>query len=165
MGTLFAYCRESGLMECLKRAVLELCRNGGVDVRTAERASPTGFPFKTVELSGSLADPEAYEARRRVCDLGYLRIPFRRENGRTGYRCPAEPVSTFVDKGGAEEETVGRNCLCNALMANVGFGQPRGEGNEEGPLLTSGEDLKHLSGFLKGRDSYSAKDVIEYLLS
>lgn len=165
VGTLFAYCRESGLMECLKRAVLELCRNGGVDVRTAERASPTGFPFKTVELSGSLADSEAYEARRRVCDLGYLRSPFRRENGRTGYRCPAEPVSTFVSKGGAEEETVGRNCLCNALMANVGFGQPRGEGNGEGPLLTSGEDLKHLSGFLKGRDSYSAKDVIEYLLS
>ena len=165
VGTLFAYCRESGLVEGLKRAVLELCRNGGVDVRTAERASPTGFPFKTVELPGSLADPEAYEARPRVCDLGYLRIPFKRTDGRTGYRCPAEPVSTFVSKGGTEEETVGRKCLCNALMANVGFAQPRGEGTEEGPLLTSGEDLRNLREFLKGRESYSAKDVIDYLLS
>jgi len=165
VGTLFAYCRESGLVDGLKRAVLELCRNGGVDVRTADRASPTGFPFKTVELPGSLADPAAYEARRRVCDLGYLRIPFRRKDGRTGYRCPAEPVPTFVAKGGTEEETVGRKCLCNALMANVGFAQPRGEGNPEGPLLTSGEDLKQLGEFLNGRESYSAKDVIDYLLS
>lgn len=165
VGTLFAYCRESGLVDGLKRAVLELCRNGGVDVRTADRASPTGFPFKTVELPGSLADPAAYEARRRVCDLGYLRIPFKRNDGRTGYRCPAEPVPTFVAKGGTEEETAGRRCLCNALMANVGFAQPRGEGNAEGPLLTSGEDLKHLGEFLNGRESYSAKDVIDYLLS
>jgi nitronate monooxygenase len=165
VGTLFAYCRESGLVEGLKRAVLALCRSGEVDVRTSERASPTGFPFKTVELPASMSDPGAYEGRRRVCDLGYLRIPFKMKDGRTGYRCPAEPVSTFVAKGGAEEDTVGRKCLCNALMANVGFAQPRGEGGEEGPLLTSGEDLRHLGEFLNGKDSYSAKDVIEYLLS
>jgi len=165
VGTLFAYCRESGLMEGLKRAVLALCRSGDADVRTADRASPTGFPFKTVELATSLSDPENYEARQRVCDLGYLRVPFKMQNGRTGYRCPAEPVSTFLAKGGSEEETMGRKCLCNALMANVGLAQPRGEGIEEGPLLTSGEDLRHLGEFLNGRESYSAKDVIDYLLS
>jgi NAD(P)H-dependent flavin oxidoreductase YrpB (nitropropane dioxygenase family) len=165
VGTLFAYCRESGLLEGLKQAVLDLCRRGEADVLTAERASPTGFPFKTVELAASLSDPEAYGARRRVCDLGYLRIPFKRKDGRTGYRCPAEPVPTFVSKGGEEEETMGRKCLCNALMANVGFAQPRGEGALEGPLLTSGEDLRQVGEFLNGRESYSAKDVIDYLLS
>ncbi|MFC1661832.1 nitronate monooxygenase [Gemmatimonadota bacterium] len=165
VGTLFAYCRESGLMEGLKRAVLHLCQRGEVEVLTADRASPTGFPFKTVKLQPSLTCPETYSQRKRVCDLGYLRIPFRTADGRLGYRCPAEPVATFVKKGGAEEETVDRRCLCNALLANIGHGQPRAEGGSEMPLLTSGDDLTSLGAFLRGRESYSAGDVIDYLLS
>ncbi len=165
VGTLFAYCRESGLLEGLKRTVLEMCQVGEVDVRTADRASPTGFPFKTVEVQTSLSCPETYESRKRICDLGYLRVPFRGDDDRIGYRCPAEPVRTFLAKGGSEEETQGRRCLCNALLANVGHAQPRGNGVEEAPLLTSGDDLETLGEFLQGRDSYSARDVIDYLLS
>ena len=165
VGTLFAYCRESGLVEGLKKTVLEMCKMGEVDVRTEDRASPTGFPFKTVEVESTLACLETYETRKRVCDLGYLRVPFRMDGGRIGYRCPAEPVRTFLAKGGSEVETQGRRCLCNALLANVGHAQPRGHGVEEAPLLTSGDDLKTLREFLKGRDSYSARDVIDYLLS
>ena len=152
-------------MEGLKRKVLELCRQGEVDVTTSERASPTGFPFKIVEVPTTLSDPKEYASRKRVCDLGYLRCPFRMENGRIGYRCPAEPESTFVKKGGTKEETAGRKCLCNALLANAGYGQSRGEGLTERPLLTSGDDLSALRGFLGGRRSYSARDVIDYLLS
>jgi len=165
VGTLFAYCRESGLVEGLKRTVLEMCRVGEVDVRTEDRASPTGFPFKTVGVQTSLTCPEAYESRKRVCDLGYLRAPFRMGGGRIGYRCPAEPIRTYLAKGGSEEETQGRKCLCNALLANVGHAQPRGAGVEEAPLLTSGDDLRKLREFLQDRDSYSAQDVIDYLLS
>jgi NAD(P)H-dependent flavin oxidoreductase YrpB (nitropropane dioxygenase family) len=165
VGTLFAYCRESGLMEGMKRKVLELCRRGEVEVHTSDRASPTGFPFKTVEVESSLSDDQSYASRKRICDLGYLRIPYRMENGRIGYRCPAEPVRTFVKKGGSEEETIGRKCLCNALLANVGHGQARGGGVTEMPLLTSGDGLKDLRAFLGNRESYSAKDVIDYLLS
>ena len=165
VGTLFAYCRESGLFEGLKRTVLDLCKKGEVEVRTADRASPTGFPFKTVEVESSLTCLETYETRKRVCDLGYLRVPFRMTNGRIGYRCPAEPVRTFLAKGGSEEETRGRKCLCNALLANVGHAQSRGNGIEEAPLLTSGDELVTLRDFLQGRNSYSARDVIDYLLS
>ncbi len=50
-------------------------------------------------------------------------------------------------------------------MANVGHAQVRGEGEAEQPLLTSGDDLEVLGEFLGERDSYSAKDVIDYLLS
>jgi hypothetical protein len=32
-------------------------------------------------------------------------------------------------------------------------------------LLTSGDDLLALSGFLAGRERYSASDVIDYLLA
>jgi len=165
VGTLFAYCRESGLMDGLKRMVIDLCRTGQADVLTEDRASPTGFPFKTVALGSSLSCPEQYSERKRVCDLGYLRIPYKREDGRVGYRCPAEPVASFVKKGGKPEETEGRKCLCNALLANIGHGQPRGQGISEMPLLTSGNDLKNMGDFLRGRDSYTARDVIAYLLS
>ncbi len=165
VGTLFAYCKESGLKEEYKRQILDRCLNGGVQVLTDGRASPTGFPFKTVETDPSLACPAAYARRKRVCDLGYLRTPVRLESGRIVYRCPAEPVDTFVKKGGAVEETVGRKCLCNALMTNTGHGQLRNGGGPELPLLTTGDDTETLGRFLRGRRSYSAADVIDYLLS
>jgi len=163
VGTLFAYCEESDFAPELKRQVIELSLKGEVDVLTDGRASPTGFPFKVVELESSLTNEENYTRRKRVCDLGYLRTAYRREDGRIGYRCASEPVSTFLKKGGKEEDTVGRKCLCNALMANIGLAQERKDGSTELPILTSGDDLRDLGSFLNGRESYTAKDVIDYL--
>lgn len=166
VGTLFAYTDESGFQEDLKRRVIRLALEGKVDVFTDDRASPTGFPFKVVTLEGSISEPEAYQRRERVCDLGYLRTPYRREDGRIRFRCASEPVDTFLKKGGALEDTVGRKCLCNALLANLGMGQARDSAEgEELPLLTSGDDLVHLGRFLRGRTSYTAADVIDYLLA
>jgi hypothetical protein len=85
------------------------------------------------------------------------------EGGRIGYRCASEPVGTFVKKGGAIEDTVGRKCICNGLVATIGHGQIR-DGGRELPIVTSGDDLRNLGSFLGERSSYSAKDVIEYLL-
>ena len=62
-------------------------------------------------------------------------------------------------------ETVGRRCLCNALTANIGQAQPRPGALDEPPLITSGDDLAAIAGFLKGRSSYTADDVIDYLLA
>ncbi len=166
VGTLFAYADESGIAGHLKEHVLGIARSGGeLDVLTDFRASPTGFPFKVVQLGGTVASEDVYLRRERVCDLGYLRTAYKGDNGRIGYRCPAEPVDTFVKKGGAIDETVGRKCLCNALMADVGAGQVRDDGFAERPLLTSGDDLQQIRRFLGERMSYPASDVIEYLLS
>ncbi|MEX2584692.1 MAG: nitronate monooxygenase [Gemmatimonadota bacterium] len=165
VGTLFAFARESGIREDLKRDVLEQAARGPVDVLTDSRASPTGFPFKVVQIGGTVAREEVYQARERVCDLGYLRTAYRMEGGRLGYRCPAEPVDTYVKKGGDLEDTVGRKCLCNALLADIGHGQVRDGGTVEKPLLTSGDDLRKIGDFAKGRLEYSAADVLEYLLS
>ncbi len=165
VGTLFAYCDESGLQPHLKEQVLEQAVSGEIDVYTDFRASPTGFPFKVVQLENTASNPAVYEARERVCDLGYLRTAYKGENGRIGYRCAAEPVDTYAKKGGALEETVGRKCLCNALMADVGHGQIRDDGDVEKPLLTSGDDLAMIHRFSEGRTHYSAADVIDYLLS
>ena len=163
VGTLFAFCRESGLSEPLKRDVLARAARGTLDVRTDPDASPTGFPFKVVDLPGTLSEQPRYAARRRVCDLGYLRTAFRAGDG-LGYRCPAEPVESFVAKGGERAQTEGRKCLCNALLAASGHGQVRPGGEVEAPLLTSGAQLSELGRFLAGRTDYSAADVVDYLL-
>jgi nitronate monooxygenase len=165
VGTLFAYCDESGISAEHRERVLVQSNDRPVDVLTDFRASPTGFPFKVVQLEGTISSEPVYQARERVCDLGYLRTAYRMEGGRLGYRCPAEPVDTYVKKGGELQETVGRKCLCNALMADIGYGQVRDGGEVEKPLLTSGDDLLQISRFAAGRTRYSASDVIDFLLS
>lgn len=161
VGTLFAYCDESGLAPEYKAPVLAAAARGEVQVRTDPRASPTGYPFKVVIWPD---DPAAGFERTRVCDLGYLRTAYREPDGKLTYRCASEPIGTFVAKGGALEETEGRRCLCNALMSNVGLAQRQKGGYDEPPLLTSGDDLAAIGSFLGGRTRYGAGDVIEYLL-
>jgi nitronate monooxygenase len=166
VGTLFAYCNESGFDDRVKEMVRTQALDGGIDVRTDAVASPTGFPFKVVQQKGTLSDRILYEERERVCDLGYLRTAYERPDGRLDYRCSAEPVETFVKKGGTREDTVGRKCLCNALFAAIGHGQVRKDGRVEQPLLTSGDEInsiRHLVG--ENGTGYSAAAVIDYLLS
>ncbi len=162
VGTLFAYCDESGLAADLKSSVLAAAARHEVEVFTDPRASPTGYPFKVVRWPGDPAGGAA-EPRERICDLGYLRTAYQRPDGRIGYRCPAEPVEDYVRKGGRVEDTVGRRCLCNGLMANVGHAQERGDGVVEPPLITSGDDLAAIGRFTGGRRHYTAGEVLDYL--
>jgi nitronate monooxygenase len=166
VGTAFAFTEESGLRPDLKNELIaQAVTNTGV-VFTDPLASPTGFPFKVAVLQGSYSDPAVAEARTRVCDIGLLRESYVQPNGNIGYRCSAEPVANYVAKGGKVEETVGRKCLCNALMANIGYQQTRKDGSLEPPLVTIGDDLNTVAQFLApDRTSYSAADVIRELLS
>jgi nitronate monooxygenase len=164
VGTLFAYCAESGLAEDYKDRIVA-AESDSIDIHTDLQASPTGFPFKVVQVEGTLSSDEVYQKRERNCDLGYLRTAYRRPNGKIDYRCPAEPVDVYLSKGGKVEDTVGRKCLCNALLANLGQGQIRKNGDEEQALITSGDDLVNLGRFTAGRTRYTAADVIDYLLS
>lgn len=165
VGTLFAFCEESGIAPALKQEVIARANAGEIDVRTDPRASPTGFPFKVVQLEHTVSSLPVYQARERVCDLGYLREAYQDERGRINYRCPAEPVDTYLKKGGQREDTVGRKCLCNALLADVGHAQRRQDGRAEQPLLTSGDDLTMMRRFLHGRTAYRAGEVLDYLLA
>jgi NAD(P)H-dependent flavin oxidoreductase YrpB (nitropropane dioxygenase family) len=162
VGTLFAYADESGIDESIKQGVLHAVRSGTVSVKTDPRASPTGFPFKVVSYAEVVGAPQPERARN--CDLGYLRVAARTSTGLV-YRCAAEPVDAFVAKGGDPAQTIGRQCLCNGLTATIGLGQSRDAGVEEPPLVTSGDALLSLDRFLGGRASYSAADVLDYLLS
>ncbi len=167
VGTAFAYCEESGLEAGLKARVLALSSAGQARIFTDPRASPTGFPFKVVTLTGTSADPEAAARSPQVCDLGYLRQAYKKPDGTLGWRCSAEPMEDYVAKGGNESETHGRLCVCNGLVANLGLAQVRGPhgAHAELPLVTSGDDVADVARFVKpGATSYTAAQVLDELL-
>lgn len=169
VGTLFAFSDDSGVDAHLRteaiQTVLHKTAPPGGWIFTDPRSSPTGFPFKAARIPGSISEPATYQARKRICDLGYLRHLYTKPDGTVGQRCPAEPVADYVKKGGLEEDTVGRKCLCNSLFADIGMAQIQAGGAKEVHLLTAGDDLNNIARMMKdGKEHYSAQDVIEYLL-
>jgi len=166
VGTAFAYCEESGMRDDYKQAVLRLVAEGQAQVRTDPVASPSGFPFKVVQLDGTASDASVYDARPRVCDLGYLREAYRTPDGRVDFRCPSEPLSVYVSKGGREEDAVGRKCICNALVATAGAPQVRSKGRLiEAGIITAGDDLVGIGRFMRhGSTRYTAADVIDVIM-
>ncbi len=165
VGTAFAFCEESGLSPALKEEVLQASREGRIRVFTDPYASPTGFPFKVVQLDGTVSEPGVFDTRERICDLGYLRQCYRQDDGTVGYRCPAEPLDDFLRKGGNQSDTLGRKCICNGLMSAVGYAQVRPGGELEPSLVTAGDDAGQVHRFVKpGHTGYSVADVLEALL-
>lgn len=166
VGTAFAFSEESGLRPDLKRELLSRAAAGTGEVFTDPLASPTGFPFKVAQLESTCSDVAVYESRKRICDLGFLREAYAKPDGGIGYRCSAEPEACYIAKGGKPEDKVGRKCLCNALLANIGHAQLRKDGTVEPPLVTVGDDINNVARFLApGCSTYTAGDVVETLLS
>ncbi len=166
VGTLFALSSDANFEPSIREALVAKAAAGTLHVKTSLRGSPTGFPFKVADVEGSLSDPDAVAARPRLCDLGFLGVPYLRENGDVGHRCPAEPARPFTRKGGKAEDAEGRLCLCNALMANVGLGQTRATGYVEKPLITLGADLdgpKRLAALHPG--GWTAHQALDWLLA
>ncbi|MEO8679476.1 MAG: nitronate monooxygenase [Vicinamibacterales bacterium] len=165
VGTAFALCAESGLRSDYREALLRKVVAGTAGVFTDPLASPTGFPFKIADVEGSLSSPSVYQARPRICDLGYLREAYRTPEGTIGFRCPAEPESLYVSKGGDLDDTAGRKCICNALISNIGLAQVRAGKHIESGMVTAGDDLAGCTRFLAPEASdYTAADVVATLL-
>jgi len=166
VGTAFAYCDESGFDAAIKKRVLKKVKTGDAKIFTDARGSPTGFPFKVVQLEDTLWEDGVYQSRKRICDLCYLRHPYKKADASIGYRCPSEPVKDYLKKGGKEEDTVGRKCLCNGLMAAIGMPQKYKDGGSEPAMVTSGDDVSKLGRFVNWETvSYSSRDVIDKLLA
>ncbi len=166
VGTAFALCADSGLLPEIRDELVRGVRDGSLHVRSDPRASPTGFPFKVAEIEGTLSELAVYEARPRLCDLGFLRTPYVRDDETVGYRCASEPVSAYVKKHGDVADTVGRQCICNGLSATVGIGQTRKDGYAERPIVTLGADREAprllADAFPNG---WTAAEVVDWLLT
>lgn len=166
VGTAFAFCAESGLRGDYKQALLKKASSAEAKVFTDPLASPTGYPFKTAQLEDTLSEYKIYLARPRICDFGYLREAYRTPAGTIDYRCAGESLTVYLSKGGKEEKTLGRKCLRNALLANIGHPQVRAGKFVERGLVTCGDDLSEIASFLPPNTLvYSAADVIAKLLN
>jgi nitronate monooxygenase len=165
VGTAFALSEESGFESGMKQTAINLLLEGRVQIFTDPVVSPTGFPFKVASLKGTLSDPEVVRNRCKVCDVGYLRELYRKEDGTIGYRCASEPDDVFLAKGGTPESIVGRKCICNGLFAAAGMPQMRPDGYKEPPIVTLGDDAINIARFCKnGASHYTAEDVIKTIL-
>jgi NAD(P)H-dependent flavin oxidoreductase YrpB (nitropropane dioxygenase family) len=179
-GTILALSDESGLSPALRLRVLERIWRKDVAVVTEPLMSPTGFPFKVVQLGGSLSEEAVRDAREHVacCDLGHLATPVetrrrvRRPDGTVEEVvelqtiCPAEPVEAFTRKGGVLLRRKGAICLCNGLMSAAGYPGVRG-GYVEPPVVTAGDasvkDVRELQMQVR-RLTYSAAEAIARVL-
>ena len=158
IGTAFACCDESGITREIKKEVIERYKDGSLEVTTDFQASPTGYPFKRVDLWANAAPESCHQ-----CDLGYLRHIYKHEDGSIGYRCPASIPETYAKMGGNPLDCEGKRCLCNGLLATIGHAQVKA-GEFVQPLLTWGEQMNFLDDLLSaGRSSYSAVDLINYV--
>jgi hypothetical protein len=124
--------------------------------------SSSGFPFKVVELPGTISERDVFEARRRVCNRGSLQSLYEKEDGTIGYRCPGESLDIYLRKKGKVEETVGCGCLCNGLLATAGLGCDL---EKELPIVTLGDDVGFLRRLMADENSsYTAREVVKYLI-
>lgn len=77
-------------------------------------------------------------------------------------------MAVYARHGGRPANTVGRRCLCNALLATAGLAQHRPDGHAEPAIVTSGTDytaVRDLTAHLPtGQRTYTAHDVVTYLL-
>ncbi len=159
-GSIFALSHDSGMNVEIRQEVCKRGFKGTLVIRTDMSISPTGFPFKVAVIPSTVAESAVYDARTRGCDQGALVTLYEKPDGSIGYRCPSEPVASYVHKGGKEERAIGCGCVCNGLIANTILGNPG-----EFPLVTLGDDvgfLKHLMDH--SRDSYGVSDALAYLL-
>ncbi|MDR2869511.1 MAG: nitronate monooxygenase [Deferribacteraceae bacterium] len=157
VGTPFLISNESGIRSDLKADIAKSSR----EVFTDPEASPTGFPFKVIQVPDTLSEKAVFEARGRVCNFGYLRERYVKDDGSLGYRCPAEVLNAYVAKGGKAEIAKNSKCLCNALMANIGLGNVYKDGHEEKALLTGGSLLSKLD--INEIYNVSAADIMKKL--
>lgn len=161
VGTCFAFCDKSGWDPILREKVRRAGYRGEQRVFTDPVASPTGFPFKVARIPGTLSEKEVYDGRPRICNQGALASPYRRPDGSIGYRCGAEDAVRYTKKGGKFEDTLGRKCICNGLIATAGLNA----NPNEPPIVTLGDDLDSLHHLMPDENSgYSVGDVFRYLL-
>jgi NAD(P)H-dependent flavin oxidoreductase YrpB (nitropropane dioxygenase family) len=175
VGTAFALAQESGMKSTYRSAILDEIKKGTEDAALVRTTlfSPTGFPFKVVQMDGSVSDEGVYAARRRVCDIGHLQQRGLSKPDAAGMRhlfqrCPAAPLADFIHKRGLPFNTDERRCLCNGLLSCVGLGQVGNQEDrlaEEPAIVTLGN---HLDGVRRlsrnGQSPYWARDVVADML-
>ncbi|MDO9087723.1 MAG: nitronate monooxygenase [Anaerolineaceae bacterium] len=171
VGSVFALAEESGMKAAYRTAIFNEIKKGTEDAALVKTTlfSPTGFPFKVVQLEGTLADDDVYAARSRICDVGLLQQrgfskPDAEGRRHLFQRCSAAPVEGFIKKRGLPHNTESRRCLCNGLLSTVGLAQGTNT-KEEPAIVTLGNHLNSIRRLShQGQYQYWVQDVVVDLL-
>jgi len=171
VGSVFALAEESGMKPAYKSAIMNEIKKGTEDSDLVKTTlfSPTGFPFKVVQLEGTLADDMVYAARSKICDIGLLQQRGFSKPDADGkrhlfQRCSAAPIEGFVKKRGLPHNTESRRCLCNGLLSTVGLAQGTNQ-KEEPAIVTLGNHLDSIRRLShQGQYPYWVRDVVMDLL-
>lgn len=91
VGTSFAFAKESGLAAGPKEEVLRQVASGDLSVFTDPVASPTGFPFKVLELEDSLSEKAKYDSRPACATWGTCAPRTRMRRARWVTAAPRSP--------------------------------------------------------------------------
>jgi nitronate monooxygenase len=153
------------MREDLKRNLRSEIAAGNIEVRCSPDVSPSGYPFMLGQEKGTLSDKEIYEKRnmnRPACKHGYLVQDYWKSDGSIGFRCSAEPVEIYKRKGGKEEDTKGKVCLCEGLIATVA-----GHAGGDPAIITLGKDLSSVKEIMRNKEDgmYSAEEAVRYTFS
>ena len=162
-GSAFALCEASGFVPALSETIIKQILSGKLEIYTSAIASPTGFNFKLAFTKN--AKPQ--NIANRFCDIGGLSEAYSlKGSDEIFYRCPAENVETYKNKGGDTAKAIGKLCLCNGLLATVGLGQIR-SGNIEEAIITLGDKAPETVKRLVGKYGlhFTASDVVDFLRS
>ena len=132
---------------------------------TDPRSSPTGFPFKATRFTDSLSEENLYLQRQRICDLGYLRHTYQKEDGSLGQRCPAEPIADYIKKVEQKKKLKDANAFA-MLYSRISAWPKSSPLEKRTSLLTAGDDFEsHSTSFKNGQQQFSSKDVVKYLFA
>jgi len=160
VGTLFALSKESGMRKDLAEKARKKIALGNLEVKCDPNVSPSGYPFMVTNLEGTLSQKGDYDQRERYCKYGYLVEVYKKEDDKLDFRCPAELVENYVRKGGKIEDTKGKVCLCEALIAAAGHSDAQ-------PIITLGKIVEPVKKLMEGKKDgiYSAEEVVLYIAS
>lgn len=162
-GSIFALSEESGFTLEIKEAIIRAIREDRAKIESSFVASPTGYPFKVLQMEGTMSDPVSFLKRKRSCGVGLLRevkevkIDLENKAQQARWSCSADPR---LENAGSQAV-----CLCEALLAVIGLAQVNG-GEEELPIITLGEELKDIKKLLEKNkwQPYPAEAAYNYIM-
>jgi len=119
VGTLFAYCDESGWT----RPASSRARRGKGWIGNREDVAAgfvDGISIQVASVEDTISDPDVYDHRERKCDLGYLREAYLKPNGSTAIAARPSPSMPSYERVARSKRPMDRLVSATGLWRRAG---------------------------------------------
>jgi hypothetical protein len=148
VGTPFALCVESGLDPALRRAFMAKALAGKAkDLSPTPRPRPPASPSRWPNSRAPCRTPTSMPGAGASAIWASCAKPTASRMAPSATAAPPNPRPPISPRAASPKTLVGRKCLCNALVANVGMPQRLPDGSAELPLVTLGDDFENVARF------------------